>query len=36
MTGTDPHVSEILGHLEVETAKIRYPSPRSAAAAPAS
>jgi hypothetical protein len=33
MTGTDPHVS---GHLEVETAKIRYPSPRSAAAAPAS
>jgi hypothetical protein len=34
MTGTDPYVSEILGHLEVETT--RNPSPPSAAAAPAS
>jgi hypothetical protein len=36
MTGTDPYVSEILGHLEVETTRIRYLSPPSAAAAPAS
>jgi hypothetical protein len=36
MTGTDPDVSEILGHLEVETTEIRDLSPPSAAAAPPS
>jgi hypothetical protein len=36
MTGTDPYASEILGHLEVATTKIRDVGPPSAAAAPAS
>jgi hypothetical protein len=35
MMGTIPDASEILGHLEVETAKLRYPRPPSAASAPA-
>jgi len=34
MTGTDPYVGEILGHLGVETTEIRELSPPSAAAAP--
>jgi hypothetical protein len=35
MVGTNPYVGEIVGHLQVETAMIRYPGPPSAAAAPA-
>jgi hypothetical protein len=36
MTGTEPYVSDVLGHLEVETTEIRDLSPPSAAAALAS
>jgi hypothetical protein len=36
MTGTDPYVSDIRGHLEVETTEIRDQNPPSAAAVPAS